>query len=343
VTRLRVLVVERDGESVLADLVRGTATTELIAVATTGAEAITQTQRLRPGAVLMSSAIGAHDAGATTREIMTLAPAPVIVVIDEPDATAERARTNVLAAGAVATPAALPRAASAEFRARARGLIETMHAVAAVPLVRRRPARTAPRPPVTPGRRRRGNAVIAIGASTGGPAALHGIFAAMPAEFGAPILVTQHIAPGFTVGMVGWLDAAGPLRVKLAEHGEPLLSATVYVAADDRHLTISADHAIALTDTQASGGHRPSATVMFRSVADRFAARTFAVILTGMGRDGVDGLADVRRAGGTIYAQDEASCAVFGMPKAAIDAGVVDLVLPLEAIPNHLADAVAAT
>jgi two-component system chemotaxis response regulator CheB len=82
---------------------------------------------------------------------------------------------------------------------------------------------------------------------------------------------------------------------------------------------------------------------MFRSVADRFAARTFAVILTGMGRDGVDGLADVRRAGGTIYAQDEASCAVFGMPKAAIDAGVVDLVLPLEAIPNHLADAVAAT
>jgi two-component system, chemotaxis family, protein-glutamate methylesterase/glutaminase len=340
VTPLRVLVVERAGESVLADLVRATAGTELIAVATTGAQAIAQTQRLRPDAVLMSSAISAQNASATTREIMTLAPAPVIVVIEEPGAAAERARANVLAAGAMATPAALPRAASAEFGARAQSLIETMHAVAAVPLVRRRPARPAARPQ---GRRRRGDVVVAIGASTGGPAALHGIFAAMPPGFGAPILVTQHIAAGFTTGMVGWLDAAGPLHVKLAEHGELLQNATVYVAVDDRHLTVSADHAIALTDMQPSGGHRPSATIMFRSVAERFAARTYAVILTGMGRDGVDGLTDVRRAGGTIYAQDEASCAVFGMPKAAIDAGVVDLVLPLEAIPNHLAEAVAAT
>jgi two-component system chemotaxis response regulator CheB len=80
---------------------------------------------------------------------------------------------------------------------------------------------------------------------------------------------------------------------------------------------------------------------MFRSAAERFGAATCAVILTGMGRDGVDGLADVRRAGGTVYAQDEASCAVFGMPKAAIDAGVVDLILPLDAIARHVARAAA--
>jgi two-component system chemotaxis response regulator CheB len=163
----------------------------------------------------------------------------------------------------------------------------------------------------------------------------------MPLALDAPILVTQHISTGFSDGMVYWWNSAGPLHAKIAEHGEPLRNGTIYVAPDDRHLTVAANHTVALSSAPASGGHRPSASVMFRSAAERFGAGAYAVILSGMGRDGVDGLEFIHRAGGTICAQDEASCAVFGMPKAAIDAGIVDVVLPLESIPRHIADAVA--
>ncbi len=140
-----------------------------------------------------------------------------------------------------------------------------------------------------------------------------------------------------------WWNAAGPLHAKIAEDGEPLCNGTIYVAPDNGHLTISPTFTVAISNAPPAGGHRPSASVMFSSAAERYGAGAFAVILSGMGRDGVDGLEFVHRAGGTVCAQDEASCAVFGMPKAAIDAGVVDHILPLDAISRHIADAVAST
>jgi chemotaxis response regulator CheB len=142
---LRVLVVEREGEHQLADVVRNAAQTELVALATTGAQALAQTLRLRPGAVLMAANVLAPDAIATTREIMTLAPAPVIVVIDEADGTAERARASAHGAGAIATVTPPPAPHAAAYAARCSALIDTLCAVAAVPLVRRRPQRPAAR------------------------------------------------------------------------------------------------------------------------------------------------------------------------------------------------------
>jgi two-component system chemotaxis response regulator CheB len=331
---LRVLVVESDGERRLAELIENEPSTELAAVAATGRQAVALTQRLHPDAILMASSVLGTNAFDATREIMTLAPTAVIVVIDEVGAGAERSRAKAHEAGALA---AMP------FPARSAELIDTVCTMAAVRLVRRRPARAEGRAQAPPPRSsaRHGATVVAIGASTGGPAALRSIFAAMPADLAAPVLVTQHISTGFSDGMVYWWNAAGPLHAKIAEDGEPLCNGTIYVAPDERHLTISAEHAIALSDAPASGGHRPSASVMFRSVAERFGAGTFAVILTGMGRDGVDGLECVHRAGGTVCAQDEASSAVFGMPKAAIEAGIVDVILPLTSISRRIADAVA--
>lgn len=334
-TALRVLVVENDGERRLADLIAGDPATELTAVAATGRQAVAMTQRFLPDAVLMASNVLVNNAFEATREIMTVAPTPVIMVVDEVGAGAERVGARAREAGALA---AVP------FPARPGELIDTVRAMAAVRLVRRRPPRAAreTRPPGRP-RAHHGATIVAIGASTGGPAALRAIFAAMPADLAAPVLVTQHISSGFSEGMVYWWDAAGPLRAKIAEHDEPLSNGTIYVAPDNRHLTISATHTVALSDAPASGGHRPSASVMFRSAAERYGAGAFAVILSGMGRDGVQGLEFVHRLGGTVCAQDEASCAVFGMPKAAIDAGLVDIVLPLDAISARIAAAVAAS
>jgi two-component system chemotaxis response regulator CheB len=332
VTALRVLVVENAGEHRLANVIEREPSTELAGIANTGRDAIDLTRRLRPEAILMASNVRAVNVFDATREIMTTAPTPIILVVDETGADAERARADAQEAGALT---AVP------FPARTSELIDIVRAMAAVRLVRRRPPRT----PSTPRTRtaRHHATCVAIGASTGGPAALRGIFAAMPGGFGAPILVTQHISRGFAEGMVYWWNAAGPLHVKIAENREPLRNGTIYVAPDNGHLTVSTDFAVAISDAPPSGGHRPSASLMFRSAAERFGAGAFAVILSGMGRDGVDGLEFVHRAGGTVCAQDEASCAVFGMPKAAIDAGVVDFILPLDAISRHIADAVASS
>lgn len=324
---LRILVAESPSAHRLADVVANDPAGELAGVAGSARHAVTLARRMQPDAILMSSAVAGGGAIEATREIMTVAPAPIVVVLDDAGAPAERARTELLAAGALA---AVP------FPDRSDELRDLLHSMAAVGLVRRRPPRAA-RPP----RARRGARVVAIGASTGGPATLRAMFAALPAGLDAPVLVTQHISSGFSDGMVNWWNAAGPLRAKIAEDGEQLAPGTIYVAPDDRHLTISPALAIAISDAPPSGGHRPSASVMFRSAAERFGAGTLAVILTGMGRDGVDGLAEVRRAGGRVYAQDEASCAVFGMPKAAIDAGLADFILPPDAISRHIADAVA--
>jgi two-component system chemotaxis response regulator CheB len=140
--------------------------------------------------------------------------------------------------------------------------------------------------------------------------------------------------------MVRWLGGVAAVHVKVAEHGERLRPATVYVAGDDRHLTALDNRTIGLTDAPPADGHRPSATIMFRSVATAFGQSALGAILTGMGTDGVAGLTAIHRAGGTVVAQDEASSVVFGMPRAAIQAGIVHRILALDDIAADLVAAV---
>jgi two-component system chemotaxis response regulator CheB len=182
---------------------------------------------------------------------------------------------------------------------------------------------------------------VAVAASTGGPAALQRILAALPRDFAAPILVVQHMARGFVEGVATWLGASCDLRVKVATHGEPLLGRTVFLAPDDRHLGVGPDGLLLLADAQPVGGFRPSGTYLFRSAAQAYGASLAAVILSGMGSDGVEGLKAVKAAGGLVLAQDEASSVVFGMPGEAVAAGVVDAVLAVEQIGPRLAELVA--
>ena len=173
---------------------------------------------------------------------------------------------------------------------------------------------------------------MTIAASTGGPGRLQQVFANLPGDFSVPILVVQHNAPGFMPGLAHWLGNSCDLRVKVAEPDEPLLPGTVYLAPDDAHLGVTPLSTVLLSDAAKIGGFRPSATYLFDSAAQVYAAAVLALILTGMGDDGVEGLRSVRRAGGRILAQDETSSIVWGMPGAAVAAGLPDLVLPLDAL-----------
>jgi two-component system chemotaxis response regulator CheB len=309
------------------------------------ANALALVRRIRPDVIAMGIHLPAASGFATTKEIMINQPTPVVLVSDERHPGEVELSILALRAGALAV---VPRPApkTPQYNAARSRLVSTVKAMSQVKVVRRwrdcqsRQAQSAPLwPPTAVGAPAR---VIAIAASTGGPAALQHILAQLPADFPVPILVVQHISAGFVDGLASYLDSVCSLRVKVAECGERLSPHTVYMAPADRHLGVCERSRILLVDDEPVDGFRPSATFLFASVSSAYEASAVHVILTGMGRDGVVGLQAARRRGGKILAQDETSSVVFGMPGAAIAAGVVDQVLPLALIARALAAITAA-
>lgn len=194
--------------------------------------------------------------------------------------------------------------------------------------------------PRQPGRLALGRqTVIAIGSSTGGTEALRILLTALPANM-PPIVITQHMPEMFTKSFAVRLDSLCKLTVKEAEDGERLQSGTVYIAPGHSHLLIkpavTVGYAISLHQGPPVNRHKPSVDVMFRSAANVIGRNTIGVILTGMGRDGAAGMAELKEAGGHNLAQDEASCVVFGMPKEAIALGGVHEIMPLQNIAGRL-------
>ncbi|WP_460207328.1 chemotaxis protein CheB [Scytonema sp. NUACC21] len=184
--------------------------------------------------------------------------------------------------------------------------------------------------------------VVAIAASRGGLKAISTILSALPAEFPAAITVVQHLCPNYRSYMAEILSRHTSLQVKQAEDGEVLRPATVYTAVPDKHLLINSDGTLSLSDSPKVNFVRPAADKLFASAAASFKSRAIAVVLTGKDSDATLGVLAVKKYGGTVIAQDEASCECFGMPKSAINTGKVDWVLPLDAIANHLQNLVMA-
>lgn len=174
--------------------------------------------------------------------------------------------------------------------------------------------------------------IVAIGISTGGPNALREVLPSLDPNFSAPILIVQHMPAGFTGEFAESLDRICPLEVREAKNGDVIQRGRVFIAPGDSHITVESKplaNAVKLTDEPAVSGHRPSADVLFSSVAKVYGNRSLAVIMTGMGRDGATEIGSIFREGGITIAQDEASSVVFGMPRAAIEAGVITSIVPL--------------
>jgi two-component system chemotaxis response regulator CheB len=216
----------------------------------------------------------------------------------------------------------------------ARELLETIKGMSRV-LVVRRSSPEEHRPPAAPQPVGRPVDVIVIGASTGGPQALHEILSVLPATFPVPIVIVQHLVAGFTQNLVDWLASACALPVSLAQHGRHLSGGGVHVAPTGHDITI-AERTLCLRPGPTERIHCPSINMLFQSVAVDYRASAVGVLLTGMGNDGATGLAELKRAGATTIAQDEASSIVYGMPRAAADLGVVDHVLPPRGVAQLL-------
>lgn len=202
------------------------------------------------------------------------------------------------------------------------------------------PAAMLTRTAAAPAPRASGNPpIVGISSSTGGIIAVIEVLKKLPAGL-APVLITQHMLPGYADGFAARLSGATPHKVRVARDGEPLTPCTVLVAPSGQHLVVRREGGrllAGLDQRDKVSGHRPSCDMLFRSIAQACAGHALGVILTGMGRDGADGLLVMRKAGARTIAQDEASCVVFGMPKAAIELGAAERVLPVHEIGTAIA------
>ena len=203
--------------------------------------------------------------------------------------------------------------------------------------VRRPAVAPAPRGASHPAPRRSGAPVVVIASSTGGPKALGELVPALPAQLGAGVLMVQHMPPGFTGSLAARLDAASALTVREAAGGETLAPGVALMAPGGSHLRLGADRRPRLTEEEPVGGLRPRADLTIADVAAQYGPRVLLVVLTGMGRDGLEGARAVRAAGGRILAEAESTCTVYGMPRAVAEAGLADEVLPLDQLAGAIA------
>lgn len=337
---IRVLVAEDSvtARALIVQILSDDPEIEVVGEAKDGIEAIALTQTLRPDLVTMDINMPRLDGLAATKEIMITAPTPIIIVSGTLKASEVEASMISLWNGALDVLVKPPSPFSPDFAAAARNLVVTVKTMSQVKVIRhwRQAPPRAVEPPVKAYPRAQTGRVVAVATSTGGPPALQRLLSDLPRDLPVPILIVQHIPPGFTAGLAAWLNSVCATRVKVAEPGLPLEPGTVYLAPDDRHLGASSHRTVVLLDTPPVGGFRPSATVLFESVAKAFGSSAVGVILTGMGEDGVEGLRAIRAAGGRVIAQDEKSSVIFGMPGAAVAAGLANAVLPLDAIASHL-------
>ena len=354
---IRVLIAEDSAtaRSLLVSLLAAEADIRIVGEATTGREAVEMAERLTPDLITMDVQMPEMDGLEATKQIMVRSPRPIIIVSSAVRSGEVELSLEATRAGALMVLPKPEGPTSPGFASDRRQLISMVRAMSQVKVVRRHgspvavPTNTPRAHPAysasTPVRLYPGSApirLVAIGASTGGPAAIRTILAELPSSFPVPILIVQHIAVGFTAGLAHWLAGDTRLRVKLAEYGEPLLPGAVYIAPDNRQLGCQLDATgeirAVLDNGQPVGGFRPSASYLFQSTAESLGASVLAVILTGMGDDGVAGLRIVKARGGRVLAQDEASSVIYGMPAEAARAGVVNTVLGLNAIANKLVE-----
>lgn len=309
---------------------------QIIGVVKNGQEAVLAAARLRPDVIAMDWHMPKFNGLMATRSIMESNPIPIVIVTGSYVIRDEASSFKSIEAGALAIVKKPPAVDDPRYKTEAQELIRTLKLMSQVKLVKRivrteKKEETAK--PITEKliKAEAGIEVVVIGASTGGPMVLQNILSGLPADFPVPILIVQHISPGFVTGFVDWLRNTTNFPLHVALHGEPLIPGHGYVAPDNFHMGVEAGPRIVLSDKGVENGLRPSVSFLFRTAAQLYGSKAVGVLLTGMGRDGAEEMKLMRNRGAITIAQDKESSAVHGMPGEAIKLDAATYILsPIE-------------
>lgn len=344
-SKVRTLVVDDSAymRVVLKDMLESDQGIEVSGVAKDGLEAVEKTKSLSPDVVLLDIQMPKMDGIATLQRIMKESPTRVIMLsaMDKKDDQLPLRALELGAVDFISKPSGPVSIDIVTFTDRIVEIVKTAATARIEALQRYR----GPLPnKITAFRKHASKQYksIVIAASTGGPRALEAIFAALPRDIPAPIFIVQHIPQDFSASFAKRLDAAKGPKVVLAYDGQRVEPGVAYLAPGGRHLKLSGktptSFQIRLDDSDPVNFVRPSADVLFYSAAECASCEVLAVVLTGMGYDGMRGAAAVKNSGGRVIVQDEKTSVVFGMPRSVIGAGAADKVLPLEEIPRAIVE-----
>jgi two-component system, chemotaxis family, protein-glutamate methylesterase/glutaminase len=341
--KIRVLMVDDSpvALTVLKKMLASSPEIEVVGTAKNGKEALELIPRLRPGVICTDYHMPVMNGLQFTREVMATHLLPILVVsvsVEEGSANI----FNLLEAGALDVFPKPFGGLAVHSPESARNLIQKIKILAGVRVFRRTPPLTPARaaaPPVpkpTAMQPKGPLRLVVIGTSTGGPPALRTILSGLPVTFSLPIVCVQHISEGFLPGLLEWLTSESRLPVRVAQAGESPLPGTIYFPPEQTHLLFDKQGRFVTSQEPPRDGHRPSVTLTMRSAAVSYGSEVLGILLTGMGRDGAEGLLDIARVGGITIAQDEASSVVFGMPKEAIALGAAKYIMSLTEVAATL-------
>lgn len=341
---IRVLLAEDSPvqRELLSYVIRKTGEFEIVASVHDGQEAVEEAERLGPDLILMDCQMPKLDGIAATKAIMERKPTPIVVMTGSYVGDAVKFSFEAIGSGALAVVAKPTAVGSAANERAVEHLVETMRLMSAVKVVRRwrerMPDGETAHGGEAPGHRTRAR-LVAIAGSTGAPAVVAEILNAVAGKLDAPILIVQHISEGFVGGFALWLQHRSGIAVEVARDGVQARAGCAYVAPDDAHLEIDEKSCLVLKRDPPLNGFRPSATALFQSVARSFGPAALGVLLSGMGRDGAEGLLSMHQRGAVTAVQNEESCVVFGMPQEALRIGAADSALEPAAIAKLIVDA----
>lgn len=333
---IRILVVDPVDNSrrrVLAAVARHDAVS-VVGVASTLADAVESCLTVRPEVVALTIHESGDEDVAIVRALMRERPTPIVLVCAGSRVRAREVAFEALKAGAldvVEMPDTTSLPSADPFSER---LATALQLMADVRVVRQIVDRTGEFAPPEAGPSPAAVEAVGICSSTCGPAALDFILRRLPLDFPSPILIVQHISDGFLGGLVEWLKGTSKLEVRVATDGEIPTAGVVYFAPEQYHLRVGPMGALTFGSEPPIRSHRPAGEALFESMAERYGRRALGVMLTGMGDDGADGLAQIASMGGIVLAQDERTSVVYGMPRAVVERGVATEVLALE----HMAE-----
>jgi two-component system chemotaxis response regulator CheB len=347
VKKTRVLIVEDSATMrlLLEEIVRQDQRLQLFGSCDSAEKAIELLGHSQPDVISMDILLPGMDGLQAIQQILQETPIPIVVISSTTSSAESRHAMEALHAGALAV---LPKPEGPDapgFPRQTKRIADNLFSMSQVRVMRRMktPKRQIlpgssnqqGRPPIANPQHPDRVRAIGIAASTGGPPALVDLLAPLPPSFPIPILLVQHIAPGFAESFASWLESCISLRVHCAKDHEQLLPGHVHLAPDALHLAVHGDR-VRLLDLPPVGVHKPSADVLFDSMAGQFGCAAAGIILTGMGRDGARGLLALKNTGAWTAGQEEVSCAVFGMPMAAQELGALRGLYSLPHLTQHL-------